>query len=232
MRSGGSRPPAPTRACTLAAAAGGAQRTPRPAARRQCPRSGAARPRARRRRCARLVTADRARSTARRRSNGRRPTATPTTPTACEARRRSARPRRRPPARSRVAHLRLFSVYGPGEDPRRLVASSSAAFSRERPLDLTPASRCATSIYVDDRRGPARRRACARHRRAHGQRRHRRADHGPQPLPEGGRADRGQELLRFGAVPYREGERFAWRAATDRAADELGCERGRHSTTD
>jgi nucleoside-diphosphate-sugar epimerase len=32
----------------------------------------------------------------------------------------------------------------------------------------------------------------------------------------------GHELLRFGALPYREDERFAWRAATEHAATVLG----------
>jgi UDP-glucose 4-epimerase len=121
------------------------------------------------------------------------------------------------------AHLRLFSVYGPGEDPRRLVASVIRSLLARRPLDLTPGEQVRDFVYVDDAAEALLGAALA-------------------PGIDGLTANvgtgvqttvrnlclkvaeltGGQELLRFGAVPYREGERFAWRAATGRAADELG----------
>ena len=48
------------------------------------------------------------------------------------------------------AHLRLFSVYGPGEDPRRLVPSVVANLLAGRPVALTPGEQVRDFVYVDD----------------------------------------------------------------------------------
>jgi nucleoside-diphosphate-sugar epimerase len=121
------------------------------------------------------------------------------------------------------AHLRLFSVYGPGEDPRRLVPSVINALLEGRSVALTPGDQVRDFVYVDDVAEAL-------------------LDAALRPGIDGltanvgtgvqtsvralclkvARLTGGHELLRFGAVPYREGERFAWRASTERAASELG----------
>jgi UDP-glucose 4-epimerase len=121
------------------------------------------------------------------------------------------------------AHLRLFSVYGPGEDPRRLVPSVIRNLLAGRPVDLTPGEQVRDFVYVDDVAEAL-------------------LDAALRPGVDGLTANvgtgvqttvrdlclkvadltGGHDLLRFAAVPYRVGERFAWRAATEHAATELG----------
>jgi UDP-glucose 4-epimerase len=48
------------------------------------------------------------------------------------------------------AHLRLFSVYGPGEDPRRLVPTVIRDLLARRPVALTPGGQVRDFVYVDD----------------------------------------------------------------------------------
>jgi nucleoside-diphosphate-sugar epimerase len=123
-----------------------------------------------------------------------------------------------------TAHLRLFSVYGPGEDPRRLVASVVHALLRGRAVDLTPGEQVRDFVFVDDVAEALLGATVA-------------------PGVDGLTANLGTgvqttvrdlclrladlagadpALLRFGARPYRDGERFAWRAATERAQRGLG----------
>jgi nucleoside-diphosphate-sugar epimerase len=122
-----------------------------------------------------------------------------------------------------TAHLRLFSVYGPGEDPRRLVASVVRALVAGRPIDLTPGEQVRDFVYVDDVADALLvaalapgidgvtvnvgtgtqttvRELCLRVAALTG----------------------GEDLLRFGAHPYRPGERFEWCAATKHAERALG----------
>jgi dolichol-phosphate mannosyltransferase len=121
------------------------------------------------------------------------------------------------------AHLRLFSVYGPGEDPRRLVPTVVANLLAGRPVALTPGEQVRDFVYVDDVAAAL-------------------VDAALRPGIDGltvnvgtgvqtsvrdlclkvAALTGGRELLRFGAVPYRADERFTWRAATERAAAELG----------
>jgi dolichol-phosphate mannosyltransferase len=122
-----------------------------------------------------------------------------------------------------TAHLRLFSVYGPGEDPRRLVPSVIRGLLAGQPVPLTSGRQVRDFVYVDDAADALLAAALA-------------------PQINGLTANigsgvettvrdlclkiadvtGGHHLLRFGAHPYRDGERFAWRAATDRAQRELG----------
>lgn len=122
-----------------------------------------------------------------------------------------------------TAHLRLFSVYGPGEDPRRLVASVAGALLAGQPIALTAGAQVRDFVYVDD---VAQALAQAIDRPG--------LDGLTINVGTGvetsvrelcgiiadltGRPD----LLRFGALPYRDGERFSWRADTDRAQQVLG----------
>lgn len=124
-----------------------------------------------------------------------------------------------------TAHLRLFSVYGPGEDPRRLVPSVVDALAAGRPLDLTPGAQVRDFVFVADVAAALLDAALA------------------PALPDGvvlnvasgiettvrdlallaaEVAGADPALLRFGTRPYRDGERFAWRGATDRTARVLG----------
>ena len=122
-----------------------------------------------------------------------------------------------------TAHMRLFSVYGPGEDARRLVASVVHALVGGQPIDLTPGGQVRDFVYVDDVADALILAAL-------------------KPGIDGLTANvgtgvqttvrdlclriaaitGGADLLRFGAKPYRDGERFRWRAATEHAARELG----------
>ncbi len=119
-----------------------------------------------------------------------------------------------------VTHLRLFSVYGPGEDPRRLVMSVLRALRAGTPIDLTPGGQVRDFVYLDD--AVAAFLAAGERDTAAGtvvnvgsgvevtvERLARTAAEvvGADPA-----------LLRFGARPYRTGERFAWRAGTHRAS--------------
>lgn len=122
-----------------------------------------------------------------------------------------------------TVHARLFSVYGPGEDRRRLVASVIDALLAGRPIALTPGEQVRDFVYVDDvaealldataRPGldgltlnlgtgiqTTVRRLC-------------------QTVAE---LTGGRDLLAFGELPYRNGERFQWRAGTNRAEQALG----------
>jgi nucleoside-diphosphate-sugar epimerase len=124
----------------------------------------------------------------------------------------------------RVAHLRLFSVYGPGEDPRRLVMSVLLALRAGRPVDLTSGGQVRDLVYVDD--------VVAAFVAA-----------GRRDVPSDAvvNVGSGEEttvrrlaltaaevvgadpaLLRFGRLSYRAGERFSWSAGTDHAAELLG----------
>jgi nucleoside-diphosphate-sugar epimerase len=121
------------------------------------------------------------------------------------------------------AHLRLFSVYGPGEDPRRLVSTVVRNLLTAQPVPLTRGEQVRDFVYVNDVAEAL-------------------LDAALRPGVDGLTANvgtgvqttvrqlclkvadltGGHELLRFGAAPYREGERFAWRAATEHAAAALG----------
>lgn len=121
------------------------------------------------------------------------------------------------------AHLRLFSVYGPGEDPRRLVPAVVDALLAGRPLDLTAGEQVRDFVYVDD---VAEALLEAVHRPG--------LDGVTVNVGTGIQTSvrdlctmvadltGGHELLRFGARPYRPGERFNWRASTRLAEEILG----------
>jgi nucleoside-diphosphate-sugar epimerase len=123
-----------------------------------------------------------------------------------------------------VVHLRLFSVYGPGEDERRLVAGVIRSLLAGRPLDLTAGEQVRDFVYVDDVADAFIAAACI-----------------PGLAGETINVGSGREtsvrelcelvaslvgadprLLRFGVRPYRPNERFSWRADTDAAARLLG----------
>jgi UDP-glucose 4-epimerase len=126
--------------------------------------------------------------------------------------------------RLQTVHLRLFSVYGPGEAPERLVASVVRAVAERRPIALTGGRQVRDFVFIDDVVDAT----------LH-------ALFTPSPaagtfnvgtgvetsirelaLLACGLAGADSALLRFGALPYRDDERFAWRADTRRAASELG----------
>jgi nucleoside-diphosphate-sugar epimerase len=113
-----------------------------------------------------------------------------------------------------TVHLRLFSVYGPGEDAGRLVPSVLGSLAGRRPVDMTPGEQVRDFIYVGDVV-----RAVELALRAPG------VDGATlnigtgvattvRELAETACEVTGADpaLLRFGALPYRPGERFAWRA--------------------
>ena len=101
------------------------------------------------------------------------------------------------------AHLRLFSVYGPGEDPRWLVPSVVRALLAGRPVQLTPGDQARDFVYVDDVAEALLAARCFRHRRPDGQRRHRRPDDDPRPLPEARRPHRRPRAAALRRPPYR-----------------------------
>jgi nucleoside-diphosphate-sugar epimerase len=126
--------------------------------------------------------------------------------------------------RLETCHVRLFSVYGPGEDERRLVPSVARALLAGTPIELTPGEQVRDFVYVDD--VTAALELAAFEPRAAG-----------EVVNAGtGRETRVRELclllaraagvetdlLRFGARPYASGERFSWRAGVDHAASVLG----------
>lgn len=122
-----------------------------------------------------------------------------------------------------TVHMRLFSVYGPGEDPRRLVPSLIDALLTGRPLALTPGGQVRDFVYVDDVADAlleaVRRPELDGHTLNVGT--------GVQTsVRELGAIVAGQlggeHLLRFGQLPYRPDERFSWRASTELAARILG----------
>ena len=118
-------------------------------------------------------------------------------------------------------HLRIFSAYGPGEDRRRLVASVAERLLAGRPVELTPGAQVRDFVYVDDVAS-----AFARALRCQASGVSLNVGSGRETsvrelcllLCELAGAD--PALLRFGALPYRHGERFSWRADT-RAAERL-----------
>lgn len=123
-----------------------------------------------------------------------------------------------------TVHLRLFSVYGPREDPRRLVASVAAALAASRPVDLTGGGQARDFVYVADV-ADAVARACTLpgldgELLNVGTGRQTTVRELCAALAEAAGAD--PALLRFGALPYRAGERFSWLACPERAARLLG----------
>jgi dolichol-phosphate mannosyltransferase len=122
-----------------------------------------------------------------------------------------------------TAHLRIFSLYGPGEDARRLVASVIAALLQGRPVPLSPGEQVRDFVYVDDAADAF-------------------LDAAERPALDGvtlnigsgtqtsvremcllvAAQTGGEELLRFGELPYRSGERFQWRADTTHTERLLG----------
>ena len=122
-----------------------------------------------------------------------------------------------------TAHLRLFSVYGPGEDPRRLVPAVLRALLARQPIALTPGNQVRDFVYVDDAAQAL-------------------LDAAERPLPDrvtlnvgtgvqttvrelceiAAELTGGRHLLRFGALPYRADERFQWQAATAHAREVMG----------
>jgi UDP-glucose 4-epimerase len=126
-----------------------------------------------------------------------------------------------------TVHLRLFSVYGPGEDRRRLVPSMIDALLGARPLALTPGEQVRDFVYVDD---VAEALLEATHRPG--------LDGHTLNVGTGVQtsvrqlgaivADQlgGHQLLRFGERPYRPDERFSWRAGTVLTERTLGWTAG------
>ena len=126
-----------------------------------------------------------------------------------------------------TVHLRLFSVYGPGEDRRRLVPSMIDALLGARPLALTPGEQVRDFVYVDD---VAEALLEATYRPG--------LDGHTLNVGTGVQtsvrqlgaivADQlgGHQLLRFGERPYRPDERFSWRAGTVLTERTLGWTAG------
>lgn len=123
-----------------------------------------------------------------------------------------------------TAQLRLFSVYGPGEDPRRLVSSVVQALLAREPIALTPGAQVRDFVYVDD---VAEALLAAVERPT--------LDAPTINVGTGVQTSvhdlcrlaadltgADHRLLRFGAVAYRPGERFSWRASTATAERALG----------
>ena len=111
-----------------------------------------------------------------------------------------------------TAHLRIFSLYGPGEDPRRLVASVIRGLLNGEPVALSPGEQVRDFVYADDA-------ADAFLDAAHAPG----LDAVTLNVASGTETSvrelcrlvaeqtGGAELLRFGELPYRPGERFHWR---------------------
>jgi nucleoside-diphosphate-sugar epimerase len=122
-----------------------------------------------------------------------------------------------------TVHLRLFSVYGPGEDRRRLVASVVHALLADQPIALTPGQQVRDFVYVEDVAEAVLDAACvpALNRVTinigSGRQTSVRELCGIVANLTGG-----HDLLRFSEVPYRPRERFSWRASTARAEHTLG----------
>ncbi len=123
-----------------------------------------------------------------------------------------------------VLHLRVFSGYGPGEDPRRLVPSVLASLLRGDPVELTPGGQVRDFVYLEDVVDAFA--AAVRPDAPSGAILN--VGTGVQTTvralallaAEVTGADPG--LLRFGAKPYRPHEIFSWRAATSTAERVLG----------
>jgi nucleoside-diphosphate-sugar epimerase len=123
-----------------------------------------------------------------------------------------------------TVHLRLFSVYGPGEDAERLVPRVLRAVATQSPIDLTPGEQARDFVYVDDVVEAV---ALAAARPG--------IDGAVLNVGTGVEttvrrlaetactiAGADPALLRFGAQPYRRGERFRWVADPRRAEAVLG----------
>jgi nucleoside-diphosphate-sugar epimerase len=123
-----------------------------------------------------------------------------------------------------TTHLRLFSVYGPGEAAGRLVASLTRAIAERRPIALTGGRQVRDFVFIDDVVDATLHALVA-----------------PTPVVGTFNVGTGIEtsvhelaqlacalaggdvsLLRFGELPYRADERFSWRADTRLAAHQLG----------
>lgn len=121
-------------------------------------------------------------------------------------------------------HLRLFSVYGPGEDLRRMVASTAVALVHGEPLDLTPGEQARDFVFIDDVVDAI----VATFGRCDIDGETFNIGSGIQStvremaLALAEAADADQTLLRFGARPYRDNERFSWQADPVKAAQLLG----------
>jgi polyisoprenyl-phosphate glycosyltransferase len=120
-------------------------------------------------------------------------------------------------------HLRIFSAYGPGEDPRRLVPSVAELLLSGLPVELTGGRQVRDFVYVSDVADAF---ARALQNDASGVTLN--VGSGRQTsvrelcltLCELTSAD--PRLLRFDAQPYRPRERFSWRADTAHAERVLG----------
>ena len=116
-----------------------------------------------------------------------------------------------------TVHLRLFSVYGPGEDERRLIASVARALVEGRPIDLTEGEQVRDFVYVDDVAEAFL--AAARAPGASGEivnvgsGRQLSAREACLALAEAAGAD--PALLRFGAIPHRTPPVLSWQADRD-----------------
>jgi UDP-glucose 4-epimerase len=121
-------------------------------------------------------------------------------------------------------HLRLFSVYGPGEAPGRLVASVVRAIAERRPIELTGGRQVRDFVFIDDVVDATLHALFSDT-----------PDAGTFNIGTGietsirelaltacGLAGADSAILRFGALPYRSDERFTWRADTTRTAALLG----------
>jgi polyisoprenyl-phosphate glycosyltransferase len=121
-------------------------------------------------------------------------------------------------------HLRLFSVYGPGEDADRLVPRVLQAVTARRPIDLTPGQQARDFIYVDDVVEAVALAAATPGIDGAVLNVGTGVETTVRILAETACAIAGGDpaLLRFGAEPYRRGERFRWVADPRRAETVLG----------
>lgn len=123
-----------------------------------------------------------------------------------------------------AVHLRPFAVYGPGENEGRLVASLVRALVERRVIPLTGGRQARDFVYVDDVADALVRALTAPGLDGEsinvGTGVETTVRHLAQLAADVAGADR--TLLGFGRLPYRPGERFAWRASTAKARELLG----------
>ena len=123
-----------------------------------------------------------------------------------------------------AVHLRPFSIYGPGERDMRLVAGLVSALVDGRPIALTGGRQARDFVFVDDVADAFARALVAPGVTGEainvGSGRETTVRHLGLLAADVAGADR--SLLRFGELPYRAGERFAWRASTSLADELLG----------